>query len=65
MEDRQARCVSFLEEELKKFTDRMENLDKFEDPRTYPISWEIRTDIIKVLHDLISSVKAVAKEEKI
>jgi hypothetical protein len=63
MEDRQAKCVAFLEDELKKFSERMDGLDKFEDPRTYPISWEIRTDIIKVMHDLITSIKAVAKEE--
>jgi hypothetical protein len=41
----------------------MDGLDTFEDPRTYPISWEIRADIIKVMHDLITSIKAVAKED--
>jgi hypothetical protein len=65
MEDRQAKCVSFLEDELKKFTEKMDGLDKFEDPRTYPISWEIRSDIMKVMHDLISGIKAVAKEDEL
>ena len=65
MEDRQAKCVSFLEDELKKFTEKMDGLDKFEDPRTYPVSWEIRTDIMKVMHDLISGIKAVAKEDEL
>jgi hypothetical protein len=53
------------EDELKKFTDKMDGLDKFEDPRTYPVSWEIRTDIMKVMHDLISGIKAVAKEDEL
>jgi hypothetical protein len=65
MEDRQAKCVAFLEDELKKFTERMNALDKFEDPRTYPVSWEIRADIDKALHDLISGIKSVAKEERL
>lgn len=65
MEDRKAKCAAFLEEELKKFTVRMDGLDKFEDPRTYPVSWEIREDIIKAMHDVISGIKAVAAEDRV
>ncbi|MEY4424127.1 MAG: hypothetical protein RLZZ258_1230 [Actinomycetota bacterium] len=65
MEDRQAKCVAFLEEELAKFNKQMDGLSKFEDPRTYPVSWEIRADIVKAMHDLISGIKAVAKEDEL
>ena len=34
-------------------------------PALYPVSWEIRADIDKALHDLISAIKSVAKEEKL
>jgi hypothetical protein len=65
MEERQARCVAYLEDELGKFTRQMDGLDKFEDPRTYPVSWEIRADISKAIHDLISGIKAVEKEDEL
>jgi hypothetical protein len=65
MQDRKTKCVAFLEEELKKFTVKMDGLDKFEDPRTYPVSWEIREDIIKAMHDVISGIKAVAAEDRV
>jgi hypothetical protein len=65
MQDRQAKCVAYLEEELRKFNAIIDGLDKFEDPRTYPVSWEIRADIVKSMHDLISGIKSVAVEEEL
>jgi hypothetical protein len=65
MADRQAKCVAFLEKEQASLQAVFEGLDKFADPRTYPVSWEIRDDLTKALRDLTSAIKSVIKEDEL
>lgn len=65
MADRQAKCVAYLQGELEKFNAKMDLLDPFADPRSYPVSWEIRLDIVKALENLISSINSVEEEDEL
>jgi hypothetical protein len=62
-EVRRDTCIAYLDTELKKFKASMDALDKFADPRSYPVSWEIRDDIEKAILDVISGIRSAAKEE--
>ena len=65
LEGRKAKCVSYLEAELQKFKTDMEGLDKYSDLGTFPVSWEIRSDIEKAILDLISGIRSTAKEDRL
>lgn len=64
-ESRRDKCVAYLDEELKKFKTAMDGIDKFADPRTYPVSWEIREDIEKAINDVISGIRTTVQEESL
>jgi hypothetical protein len=65
LEGRKAKCVAYLEAELLKFKTDMDSLDKYADLGTFPVSWEIRSDIEKAILDLISGIRSTAKEDRL
>jgi hypothetical protein len=64
-EDRQAKCVAFLTHELDTFMKSMESLDKFADPRSYPVSWEIRDEIERSVGEVIRGINSIVKEAEL
>lgn len=64
-EDRQAKCANFLTQELETFKKGMESLDKFADPRSYPVSWEIRDEIERCITDVIRGIMGIVKEAEL
>ena len=62
-EMRRDTCIQFLEEEKNKFLKSMEELKDPLDVRAYPVSWEIRAEIIKALEDVVSSIRTIQVED--
>ena len=56
---RQAKCLAFLQEDAKTFTQTWAQC-KSGNPRTFPISWEIRDDIDRAIQECINWVQNVA-----
>jgi hypothetical protein len=59
MSVRKERSVKFLMEELKDFQDEMAKLDKYASSRTYPLVWEIRTELEESLGDAIRILESI------
>jgi hypothetical protein len=62
-EIRREKSISYLEGELSKFQKSLSDLDEFSDPRSYPVSWEIRNEIAKAIQDVINGIRSAAPEE--
>lgn len=57
---RKAKCIEFFEEELKFFDGMMAKCPPSErNPRVFPLTWEIRTEVRRALQSSIDMVKSV------
>ena len=63
LEARRATCITFLETELHKFVSDMGKLDTYADLSSFPVSWEIRSDIEKSIMDLVAGIRSAAIED--
>lgn len=61
-EERQARCIDFLQKELDAFSKTMSSQEEFGDVRDYPVSWEIREAIERAISEVIRSIKTSQPE---
>jgi hypothetical protein len=59
VESRKAKALNFLREELDDFQDEMAKLDQFASSRTYPLVWEIRTELEQSLVDVIQIIDSI------
>jgi len=64
-QERQDACAAYLEDVLTKFREKMTRLDAHADSRTYPISWELRTEIEYALEAGIKAVRSIESPEKL
>jgi len=62
-EERQSRCVSWLTQELTKFKANVAAVEAKDDFRSYPVTWEIRAEVISALSDLISSISRIKPQD--
>jgi hypothetical protein len=58
-EERQSRCVTWLSQELAKFQANVAAVEANDDFRSYPVTWEIRAEVIEALSELISSISSI------
>jgi len=64
-EERQARCVYWLSQELEKFKANVAKIENQDDFRSYPVTWEIRAEVIAALSELISSISSIKPQESL
>jgi hypothetical protein len=64
-EERQTRCVSWLTQELTKFKANVATVEAKDDFRSYPVTWEIRAEVISALSDLISSISRIRPQDSL
>ena len=64
-ETRRNVCIAFFEDEKAKFEKSLEGLVEPLDVRSYPVSWEIRTEIVRALEDLVSSVRTIEVDDEL
>lgn len=64
-QERQDACAAYLEDVLTKFREKMTRLDAHADSRTYPIAWELRTEIEYALEAGIKAVRSIESPEKL
>lgn len=64
-ESRRDKCIAYLEHELKQFDELVSGLSEFSDPRSYPVTWEIRSDVVKALHDVMNGIRSTSREEEL
>ena len=62
---RQDACAAYLEDLLTKFREKMVALDSHADSRTYPIAWELRSEIEYALDTCIKAVRSIEPEEEL
>lgn len=65
IDGRKDKSIAYLEGELQKFQTKVAGIDRYSDLRTYPVSWEIRGDIEKAIHEVIAGIRATDKEEEL
>lgn len=58
-EIRKARALEFLQKELESFLDQMAKLDKYASSRTYPLVWEIRTELEQSFKEAIGIIGSI------
>lgn len=56
---RKEACLAYLAEMESKFKARMAALDPHVDPRTYPIVWEIRTEMAASFQEVMAAIRNV------
>lgn len=57
---RKAKCIEFFEAELKIFNELMEKCSPNErNPRVFPLTWEIRSEVRRALQSAIDGIKAI------
>ena len=56
---RQAKCIQFLKEEAQFFSD-IWSMCKDKNPRTFPLSWEIKDDIDRAIQEVLNRAQNVA-----
>ena len=61
-QERQDACAAYLEDLLTKFRQKMAGLDPHADSRTYPIAWELRSEIEYALDAGIKAVRSIEPE---
>jgi hypothetical protein len=64
-EERQLRCVDWLQKELDAFKANLVKIEGQDDVRSYPVTWEIRSDVIRAISGLITSIKNIQPEESL
>ena len=64
-EERQMRCVEWLQKELDAFKANLVKVESKDDVRSYPVTWEIRSDVIRALSSLITSINNIQPEESL
>jgi hypothetical protein len=64
-EERQKRCVDWLQNELNSFKANIEKIESKDDVRSYPVTWEIRSDVVRALSGLITSINNIQPEESL
>jgi hypothetical protein len=64
-EERQLRCVDWLQKELDAFKANLVKIESQDDVRSYPVTWEIRSDVIRAISGLITSIKNIQPEESL
>jgi hypothetical protein len=63
--ERQRKCTDWLEAELAMFKENLKAIEKQDDFRSYPVTWEIRAEITSALTDLIRSVSNTRAQESL
>ncbi|MCF8550314.1 MAG: hypothetical protein K9G09_05430, partial [Pontimonas sp.] len=63
--ERQDACAAYLDELLVEFRAKIAGLDSHADSRTYPISWELRTEIEYALDAGIKAVRSIEPEKEL
>jgi hypothetical protein len=58
-QERQDTCATYLENLLAKFSEKMAGLDSHADSRTYPIAWELWSEIEHALEAGIKAVRSI------
>jgi hypothetical protein len=61
-QERQDACAAYLEDLLTKFRQKMAGLDSHADSRTYPICWELRSEIEYALDAGVKAVRSIEPE---
>jgi hypothetical protein len=64
-EERQKRCVDWLQKELDAFKANIAKVESKDDVRSYPVTWEIRSDVIRAISGLITSINNIQPEESL
>jgi hypothetical protein len=62
-EERQTRCIDWLSQELQKFESNIEKIEKRDDIRSYPVTWEIRSNVKRAISELITKIKSIELDE--
>jgi succinate dehydrogenase/fumarate reductase flavoprotein subunit len=58
-EIRKAKALEFLTKELQSFLEQMKKLDKYANSRTYPLVWEIRTELEQSFNEAIGIIRSI------
>lgn len=56
---RRDKSLAYVEEMAQKFRERMANLDPHVDPRTYPITWELRDEMNASFEDVLAAIRKI------
>lgn len=62
-EVRQKLCVDWLNKELASFKSHMEKAEAKDDVRSYPVTWEIKNEVIRGMETLITAINNIQPEE--
>jgi hypothetical protein len=65
LSERQNKCTDWLQSELNSFRDNVVKIEKKDDFRSYPVTWEVRSEIVSALTDLLSFVNNIQPEESL
>ena len=64
-DDRQKLCVDWLSKELESFRINMAKAESKDDVRSYPVTWEIKTEVIRGMETLITTINNIQPEESL
>ena len=59
IEIRREKAAGYIDQEKAKFITEVVNIDEHGDPRTYPVTWEVRDDVIAALGNLIVGIEKI------
>lgn len=59
VEDRRGAALQYVTKLQESFEKKMKELDPHADPRYYPISWELRDDIISAMEDVKKQISSI------
>lgn len=64
-DERQKLCVDWLSKELESFKANMAKAESKDDVRSYPVTWEIKVEVIRGMETLITTINNIQPEESL